>query len=98
MVSADLKEGRGIRLESSNVLHSHRQMIKIGLELPGKQNYPSGPPPPPKEISKPKHRWIFIKNPLKMKFIRHILSETLFFSFYKACKRSLRRKYIQNIS
>lgn len=65
MVSADLKEGRGIRLESSNVLHSHRQMIKIGLEfLQANKIIPRGPPPP-KEISKPKHRWIFIKKSIE---------------------------------
>lgn len=53
--------GSGVRLESSNLLYSHRKMTKIGLELLQSNKIIPRTPPPPKEISRPKHRWIVIK-------------------------------------
>lgn len=52
--------GSGVRLESSNLSYSHRKMTKVSRTPPVKQNY-SSDPPPPQEISRPKHRWIVIK-------------------------------------
>lgn len=94
MVSADLEEGRGIRLESSNLLYSYRQMIKISLELlQANKIIPRTPPPPtPKEISRPKHRWIVIKKSIQNEFCRAYFKWNIVFLFRQDLQEELTTK------